>query len=175
MVSLFYLFWIFVILFAIIGGMRGWVKELIVTFSILTAVAANVIVRQYLPPVEALPIASSTLFWIRFAVVLFLAFFGYQTVGMVPHLAAKARREQVQEVVLGAVLGALNGCLIVGSLLFYLNEANYPFPDIISQPTGTLANSFQALLAFMPPRWLGIPWVFVVPTVCLIFIVIVYI
>jgi len=175
MVSIFYIFWMYVILFGVIGAMRGWVKELIVSFSALTAVATNVILRQYLPPVESLDITSPNLFWVRFAVVILLAFFGYQTVGMVPHLAAKAKREQVQEIVLGAVLGALNGCLIIGSLLFYLNEANYPFPDVINPPTGNLANSIQALLAFMPPRWLGIPWVFIVPTICLIFIVIVYI
>jgi hypothetical protein len=175
MVSLFYIFWMYIILFAIIGGMRGWVKELIVSFAALTAVATNVILRQYLPLVTSLGITSQELFWLRFSIVIVLAFFGYQTVGMVPHLAAKAKREQLQEIVLGAVIGAINGCLIVGTLLFYLNEAKYPFPGIINPPSGPLEAAYQALLTFMPPRWLGIPWVFIVPTICLIFIVIVYI
>ena len=173
MVSLFYIFWMYVILFGVIGAMRGWVKELIVSFSAITAVATNVILRQYVPIVTGLD--TNGLFWLRFAVMIALAFFGYQTVNMVPHLAAKAKREQIQEIVLGAVLGLLNGCLIIGSLLYYLEDAKYPFPGIIEPPSGALANSLHTLLTFMPPRWLGIPWVFIVPTACLIFILVVYI
>ncbi len=37
MVSLIVIFWMYVILFAIIGGMRGWAKELLVTFSVILA------------------------------------------------------------------------------------------------------------------------------------------
>ena len=37
MVSLVVLFWMFVILFAIIGAMRGWAQELLVSFSVILA------------------------------------------------------------------------------------------------------------------------------------------
>ena len=37
MISLAVVFWMYVILFAIIGGMRGWAKEILVTFSVILA------------------------------------------------------------------------------------------------------------------------------------------
>ena len=39
MVTLNFLFWMFVILFGVIGAMRGWAKELLVTFSAILALA----------------------------------------------------------------------------------------------------------------------------------------
>ncbi len=39
MMSIVYLFWMFVILFGIVGLMRGWAKELLVAFSVILALA----------------------------------------------------------------------------------------------------------------------------------------
>ena len=57
-----------------IGALRGWVKELIVACSIITALAANALMRQYLPPLEpnAMDIKNVELFWIRTIVLLAL-------------------------------------------------------------------------------------------------------
>ena len=175
MMSILYVFWMYVILFGVIGWLRGWVKELIVAFAVITALAANTLLRQYLPIVTNLDIKSPELFWIRVSILAALAFFGYQTVGVVPHLASKATRERVQEALFGMVLGAFNGYLIAGTILFYIDQAGYPFPDVISKPAGALAPAIQSLMAFMPPRWLGVPWVYAAPIICLIFIVVVYI
>jgi hypothetical protein len=175
MMSIFYVFWMYVILFGMIGWLRGWVKELIVAFSVITALAANAILRQYLPIVANLDIKSPELFWIRVSILAALTFFGYQTVGIVPHLASKANRERLVEALFGMVLGAINGYLIAGTILFYIDQAGYPFKDVISAPTGSLAPAVQILMTFMPPRWLGIPWVHAAPIICLIFIIVVYI
>lgn len=37
MVSLDILFWIFILVFALIGAIRGWAKEMLVTFSVFMA------------------------------------------------------------------------------------------------------------------------------------------
>ena len=37
MVSLTFMFWLFVLLFAIIGATRGWAKEILVTFAVILA------------------------------------------------------------------------------------------------------------------------------------------
>ena len=175
MMSIIYVFWMYVILFGVIGWLRGWVKELIVAFSVITALAANSILRQYLPIISNLDIKSPELFWIRASVLAALAFFGYQTVGVVPHLASKANRERLVEALFGMVLGAVNGYLIAGTILFYIDQAGYPLKDVISAPSGSLASAVQSMMAFMPPRWLGIPWVYIAPILCLIFILVVYI
>ena len=38
MVSLTVLFWMYIILFAFIGTIRGWAKELLVTFGVILAI-----------------------------------------------------------------------------------------------------------------------------------------
>ena len=93
MMSIVYVFWMYVILFSIIGALRGWVKELIVACSVITALAVNYLLRQYFPYFDpkVMNIDDPALFWVRTGVVIALAFFGYQTVGIVPHLAPKAK------------------------------------------------------------------------------------
>ena len=41
MMSIVVVFWMYVFLFAFIGGMRGWAKELLVTFSAILALAIS--------------------------------------------------------------------------------------------------------------------------------------
>jgi uncharacterized membrane protein required for colicin V production len=175
MMSIFYVFWMYVILFGVIGALRGWVKELIVACSVITALAANAILRHYFPPVVAMDSKSTELFWTYTVVLVALTFFGYQTVGIVPHLAPKARRESLVEAFLGLVVGAINGYLIAGTILFYMDQAAYPLKGIVDPPSANFAPAVQSLMTFMPPRWLGIPWVFIAPILCLIFILVVYI
>src|SRR6185369_9015788 len=94
MMSIVYLFWMYVILFAIIGAMRGWAKELLVIFSCITALAVNMLMDKYIPLVRDLPDNSSSVFWIRTIILISLVYFGYQTVAVVPRLASKAARER---------------------------------------------------------------------------------
>ena len=97
MMSIVYLFWMYVILFAIVGWMRGWAKELLVAFSVIVALTLNHVLRKYVPAVQLLPAESVSLFWILGLVLIALVFFGYQTVALIPHLQAKATRERLQD------------------------------------------------------------------------------
>jgi len=176
MMSIVYIFWMYVILFAVIGVLRGWAKELIVSFSVIFALALNYTLRQYVGMVEQLDIKSTELFWIRISILVVLVYFGYQTVALVPHLASKSNRERLQDSLFGAVLGALNGYLIAGTILFYyINDAQYPYPNVIGPPLSNLASSVQLLMTFMPPRLLGVPWIYFAAILCAIFVIIVYI
>ena len=175
MISILSAFWMFVILFGLIGAMRGWAKELLVIFSIVlglfliyvleTFTAFIVPFEDILGQVENLsPLASfETLpvpiqdelkvqFWTRGAIVGILAFFGYQT----PRLAAlreKARRETIQDVLFGAVLGLGSGFFIIGTLWWYMAAAHYPFgPEIMPPQPGTpLGDAALSLLKYFPP------------------------
>src|SRR6266511_5759881 len=135
MMSIVYLFWMFVILFAIVGGMRGWAKELLVSFSVILALALNHVLRRYIPIAQSLNEADVALFWVRTIILIVLVFFGYQTVVNIPHLAARAARERLQDTLFGGILGGVNGYLIAGTILYYLSAANYPFEKVISPPT----------------------------------------
>jgi hypothetical protein len=72
MMSIVYLFWMYVLLFAVIGAMRGWAKELLVAFSVITSLAVNLLLEKYIPLVRDLDDASSSVFWIRTIILIAL-------------------------------------------------------------------------------------------------------
>jgi uncharacterized membrane protein required for colicin V production len=175
MMSIIYVLWMYVILFAVIGMLRGWAKELLVAFSVILALALNLLLKQYIPIVRDLPDDSSSLFWIRTLILVALVYFGYQTVALVPHLASKAVRERLQDALFGAILGAINGYLIAGTVLFYLDQAKYPYPNIVSAPPTQLAASIAQMMAYMPPHLLGVPSIYFAVILCFIFVIVVYV
>ncbi len=176
MMSIVYVLWMYIILFAVIGWMRGWAKELMVSFSVITALAVNYLLERYIPVMKNIAQDNLTaLFWIRTVIVLGLVYFGYQTVVSVQRLASKATRERLADSLFGAVMGGFNGYLVAGTLLFYYAEAAYPYENIISAPTGDLLNTVTMMMTYMPPRWLGEPLIYFVVIIILIFIIVVYI
>ena len=175
MMSIVYVFWMYVVLFAVIGAMRGWAKELLVSFSVILALTTNHVLRRYIPLVEALPPDSTSLFWIRTMIVITLVYFGYQTVVSVARLASRAARERLQDTLFGIFMGAINGYLIAGTILSYLHEANYPFPNIVSAPQGDILANVQTMMNWMPPHVLGEPGIYFAVLICFIFVIVVFI
>ncbi len=175
MMSIVYLFWMYVILFAVIGAMRGWAKELLVAFSVITSLAVNLLLEKYIPLVRDLDKTSSSVFWIRTIILIALVYFGYQTVS-IPRLASKAARERLQDALFGAVLGAMNGYFIAGTILYYNHVANYPYSQIISPATDpAIAEVVNRMMNYMPTRFLGEPGIYFAVIIILIFIIVVYI
>jgi len=175
MMSIVYVFWMYVFLFAVIGAMRGWAKELLVSFSVILALTTNHVLRRYIPIVANLPEDSTSLFWIRSLIVLTLVYFGYQTVVSIPRLAARAVRERLQDTLFGIFMGAINGYLISGTLLFYLYQAKFPFASVVSAPQGDILTQVQTLMNWMPPHLLGEPGVYFAVLICFIFVIVVFI
>ena len=175
MISILSAFWMFVILFGLIGAMRGWAKELLVVFSVILALFLIYVLEtytQYMIPFgevlarvenmpagatfESMPLAIQeelrTQFWSRATIVFILSFFGYQT----PRLAVirdKARRERIQDILLGSVMGLMSGFFIMGTLWWYMAAAHYPFgPEILAPQPGTpLGEAAINILNYFPP------------------------
>jgi uncharacterized membrane protein required for colicin V production len=175
-VSLIVVFWMYVILFAVIGGMRGWAKELLVSFSVILALTFTTLLSAYVPFVrDTLQVESPALFfWLRALILVLLVFFGYQTPN-IPRFAAKVSREKIQDIILGVVIGGLNGYLIVGTLWYYMSAANYPFPGIVSAPPDSMAATVNAMMRYMPPKVLGIPGIYFAVVIAFIFVIVVFI
>ncbi len=175
--SLVYVFWMYVVLFAIIGMLRGWAKELLVAFSVILALALNHLLRRYIPIVADLPDDSTSLFWIQTLILAALVFFGYQTVALVPHLQSKATRERLQDALFGAILGAVNGYLIAGTLLFYVVQTGYQIaPHIVMAPQDPATQAaVQNMLTYMPPHVLGEPGIYFAVILAFIFVLVVFI
>jgi uncharacterized membrane protein required for colicin V production len=176
MMSIVYLFWMYVILFGLVGWMRGWAKELLVAFSVILALALNHVVHKYIPIARGLPENDVSLFWVRTIILLVLVYFGYQTVISIPHLASKAARERLQDTLFGAFLGAINGYLIAGSILYYMHVAEYPFENVISRPADpTLQQTVAQMMLYMPPQLLGEPGIYFAIILAFVFVLVVYI
>ena len=176
MMSVVYLFWMFVILFAIVGWMRGWAKELLVAFSVVLALALNHVMRRYIPIAQNLPETDASLFWVRTIILLVLVYFGYQTVISISHLASRAARERLQDTLFGAILGAINGYLIAGTILFYMHVADYPFREVISKPADpVLLQTVNQMMLYMPPQLLGEPGIYFAIIIAFVFVLVVYI
>jgi uncharacterized membrane protein required for colicin V production len=179
MVSLTFLFWTFVILFGVIGAMRGWAKELIVSFSVLVALFVITVLERYVPFVRDTIVLNggANQFWMRLAILIGLVFFGYQTPN-ITRLATSGKftRDRLQDSLLGLFLGAINGYLVFGTIWFYLHEAQYPFPLISPPLEGTQSGEAAlTILKYLAPRWLGIPVVYFAVAICFVFVLVVFI
>jgi uncharacterized membrane protein required for colicin V production len=176
MMSIVYVFWMYVVLFAVIGAMRGWAKELLVAFSVILALALNHVLRKYIPLANTLAETDTSLFWVRTIILLVLVYLGYQTVVSIPHLASRAARERLQDTLFGALLGGFNGYLIAGTILYYINVADYPFQKVISKPTDpNLLQSVNQMMLYMPPQLLGEPGIYFAIILAFVFVIVVYI
>ena len=100
MVSLIVVFWMYVVLFAIIGGMRGWAKEILVSFSVILALTFSTLLASYIPFVRDVLQKNSPAiyFWLRTVILAMLVFFGYQTPN-IQRFAAKVTREKLQDII----------------------------------------------------------------------------
>lgn len=174
MISLIAVFWMYVILFAVIGMLRGWAKELLVGFAVVVAVALNFLLHTYAPMVNRLPEEDITLFWVRVIVLGTLVYFGYQTVISIARLQAGARRERLQDSLFGLFLGAINGYLIAGSFWYYWDAANYP-GGFVEKGGAAMQKAIAAMIEYMPPHLLGAPTIYFAVIVVLIFILVVYV
>jgi uncharacterized membrane protein required for colicin V production len=176
MVTLDAFFWILIFFFGMVGLMRGWAKEVLVTFACVLGLFIITLLQQFEPQiVSALSVNNSTtLFWFRSVIVLILVFFGYQTPNL-SRLAAGGRfaREKLQDSLLGLFLGGINGFLIVGTVWYFMNAAEYPFPLVITAPSPD-SNAAQ-LLALLPPEWLGVPVIYFAVALAFAFVLVVFV
>lgn len=179
MMSLTSVFWLFVVLFSLIGALRGWAKELLVTFSVILALFILSVMERYVPPVHDFfaPPNGTPEFWTRIVITFVLVFFGYQTPNIQRLAGTRFVRERLSDTLLGLVLGAVNGFLLMGTLWYFMEQSNYPYPQFISAPDPSTAFGVSAkvLLPYLAPRWLGVPAIFFAVALFSLFVLVVFI
>ncbi len=174
MVSLNILFWMMVILFGLIGSMRGWAKELLVSFGVILSAFLITILERWVPFINKTITfeGGAAQFWMRTIILLAVIFFAYQT----PNLAKLAgsnrfARERLQDTLLGLFLGAVNGYLVFGSIWYWLDFAKYPFPNIVAPP---MDEAIRTLINFLPPHWMGTPVIYFAVAIAFAFVLVVF-
>jgi uncharacterized membrane protein required for colicin V production len=180
MVSLSVFVWVFIGLFAIIGYARGIKRELLVASAIILALYTITILETFVKPIKiaASMSVSGEIFWMRILLFLFLIIIGYQ-VPNIPQAATNSRfiKTGSQDGILGALMGALNGFLIVGTIWFYIDKAGYPsfLPVIAPDQNTEIGKIAQYYIGILPPNWLGAPYVYFVVAASLAFLLIVFV
>jgi uncharacterized membrane protein required for colicin V production len=175
MLSLSVIFWIFVIIFAFIGILRGWARELLVTLSGVLALALLALIERYIPAITS-PMSGTTLFWFRATTLLVMAAVGYLAPKLPPlAINIKLSFESMQNSILGMIIGGINAYLIVGSIWHFLDKAGYPFVNFMSAPDGSSAAGQKAiwLISHLPPTWLDIPVIYIAVVVMLVIVFVV--
>jgi len=164
--------WGFVLVFGLMGALRGWAKEILVLFSIVVALSIRLIFSQYVPFIKDVlnrpPIEQ---FYIYTVLVIFMAVAGYAGPVVSARLAGKAMREKLQDILLGFMVGAFNGYLIVGTIWYFLHNANYGILDIQPPVEGT--TSYLVATQYLPLMWLSDPLLLTIFVLSAVFLVIV--
>lgn len=177
MVSLSVLFGMSILLLGVVGAMRGWAKELLVTSAIILGLFINALLETYIEPYRtALSMQTgSTQFLVRAGMITVLAFFGYQT-PQIRALQTRLVREKLEQILLGMILGLINGYLLAGSIWSYIHDAGYP-TDLVMRPEGgsELANQFALIMPYLAPNLLPIPHVYFAVGVVFVFIIVVFV
>ncbi len=165
-----------VILFGIIGGLRGWAKELLVSFSLILARFIEMVLVKYVPVINSSlqTLATDdprTWFFVRAILFVIIVSFGYATTIISTHLGSRARKEKLQDTLLGFFLGAINGFLVIGMLWGFLHQKGYALWGITA-PTVPQA---LGIIPYLPIEWLEGPTLLVAVVVAFTFVLIVFI
>ena len=192
MIDLFVLFWISIALFAVIGAVRGWSKEVIAMAGlVLSLFAINTFGHLFVRIVGGVGIGGNEAdfisemqrqFYILGPVHLIIAFFSYQAVLLVRGRITP--RETIQERILGFIFGALNGYLIVGTLWSLLEykitpdgwvrlPPNFPyaFESMVIRPI--IDNPGQEMLLTHLPIPFLVPWLPLLVVLIFLFVIVV--
>ncbi len=150
--------WIFTILFGVVGFLRGWTKEIVATAGVVLAL----FIEQQFSGVVLDPLTAGAgpeqRFYLYAGILVVVTFFGYQTPTHASRLSEgrlwSSRREGLQERLLGTVIGAFNGYLIVGSLWYYLDALQYPFSPYFIAPAVNSPSAAIVASNVLPLTWL---------------------
>lgn len=179
MISLDILFYIFIFIFALIGAIRGWAKEVIATFGTILGLFILTVLETFVPAVESYmtnsPITSQIGF--KSLVFGFIVFCAYQTPNLPMFMQnQRFKRDRLQDIILGFLIGGVNGFMVFGTIWYFVHQGNYPFSFIIepiaNTPTGEAA---LQLISLLPPTWLVTPFIYFAIALAFMFVLVVFI
>jgi hypothetical protein len=181
-------FWGLVLLFGIIGALRGWAQEIMVFSSVLLAMFVQQIFGQYIlgPDNPYLPmlltvgpdtIAPATYtevqFYVCLGLLLVLAFFGYAGPTIAAQAGVSVSREQLRDALLGFIIGMLNGYLIFGMVWFYLEKTGYSLWGI--QPPAPGSAALTVANSYLLPNLMPVSVLYLLVALAFVFVVVLFV
>jgi hypothetical protein len=158
MISLNLLFYFFILLFVVIGALRGWGKEVLVCFA---GILALTIIEVILPKIAG-GLAPDKALYAKWIVILGCIFVGYQTPALNAFVdSMRLRRNSARDMIMGALMGALNGYIVFGSMWYFMSAASYPLAGITAPDAASSAGQAAArILALALPNYLQAPVIY---------------
>lgn len=151
MIQLSALLWTLAIFFAIIGFLRGWNKELISLAGIILGLFALFQFDSFIRGTLLVNVNRDQVFLVQAGIFIVIVFFAYQNRsifgGDTDRRPGREGRDNLQESILGAILGFVNGYLIWGSLWYFMDINEYPLaPNIVAPSPGSPSDQARSLL-----------------------------
>jgi hypothetical protein len=129
----------------LVGALRGWAREIVATSGLVLALFIinqfGFLILSFLGQTPA-ALGDSTLaqkrqFYIYTLIYLFLAFFSYQSPRLSGTISSRLRpRDTIQDKLLGAIVGGVNGYLIAGAIWAFLEFTNTAATQWVQLPPG---------------------------------------
>lgn len=178
MISIQVIFWLLVIIFAVIGAIRGWASEVLVTFSCILGIFILFILENFAGFAREGMLFTDPLahYWFQTVVLIGLVFFGYQSPNL-PALIGHIRfnNNTIVDHLAGLLMGAINGFFIFGSLWYFMDAAGYPLSIITAPQAGTeIGDAALNLLVYLPPHWLVSPAIYFSAALALALVLVVF-
>jgi hypothetical protein len=123
---------VFAVFFAIVGFLRGWNRELFGTAGLVLGIFVLFQFDPFLRSSVYLLLTPSQTFFLQSGIFLVVVFFMYRMSEGDPRALGG---QNLQTSLLGGLAGALNGYLIAGSLWYFMDINEYPWPQMIIAPT----------------------------------------
>ncbi len=149
MIELVALLFIMTVLWAVFGYFRGFNRELIATAGIILAIFALFQFDSLLRTTLLGNVSTDQVFIIQTLIFIVIVFFAYQTRTFFGRDVQRMRegRDTSQSSVLGAIMGAINGYLIWGTIWYFMDINEYPLsPYIIAPGVGTASDQATSIL-----------------------------
>ncbi len=124
--------WILAAFGSVIGFLRGWNREVIALAGVMLGAFFLFQFDSVLRGTILLRFSRDQVFFIQAGIFLLIVFFAYQNRSFTGE--GRESENRLQSEILGALVGAVNGYLIGGTLWYFLDVNEYPFSPLVLAP-----------------------------------------
>lgn len=132
MIQLSSFLWFCIILFGLVGYLRGFNKEAIALAGIILGLFTIVQFESFFEQLGS-GAGLAQIFYLKSIFLIAIAFFAYQTPAE-RFIKGRSQRDNWQNRLLGGAMGAFNGYLVFGSLWYFMDQLQYPLAPHITTP-----------------------------------------
>lgn len=145
MIELYALMWVVATFAAVIGFLRGWNREVVVTAACVLGMFLLFQFDSLLRGTILVSLSRDQTFFIQAGLFLLIVYIAYRN----RSFTSRGRGRAISvEGILGAMIGFFNGYLIMGALWYFLDINEYPLDPLIVGPS--IASPTAQNLAAMP-------------------------